>query len=200
MYSHVPPPAIAQIVQLSKMAGKRRLHVLWDYRYTDLDVVSAILWSALDCQPITGDHKSMEPPVSELAVTCGGCESKLPPGLMRCTRCMAGFDYGQECICEVLNQAKQLFVMAEKEDTQYAGKEAAARAKSTSRRSHGVYAACGASLVTRQIGASSERTASTWGCGMKRKSRFCCRRERPDSTRSARWPLSPPRLRCLSPP
>lgn len=88
----VPCSAIAQIVQVNIMAGKRRLHILWDYR--ESEVVSTIPWSALDCQPQTADHKSIHPPrtpMSELAVTCGGCKSKLQPGLLRCTRCKAGF-------------------------------------------------------------------------------------------------------------
>lgn len=62
----------------------------------------------------------MEPPLSDLGVTCGGCKSKLQAGLLRCTRCRAGFNYGQEGIREVLKQAKRSFVMAEKEDNEYA--------------------------------------------------------------------------------
>lgn len=121
------------------MAGKHRLQADWDYRYTDLQVVSTILWSALDCQPQTADQNSMEPPLSDMAATCGGFESKPPPGLLRCTRCRAGCNYGQQGIREVLNPAKQMIVMAETEDTEYLGKDAAARAKNTSRRSRGVY-------------------------------------------------------------
>lgn len=40
--------------------------------------------------------------------------SKFPPGLLRFTRSMAGFKYGQEGIREVFNLAKQLLVMSEK--------------------------------------------------------------------------------------
>lgn len=72
----IPPSVFSQIVQVSMLTGKRRLHVLWDYRYKDLPVVSTTLWTALDCQPRTGGHQSMEPPMSELAVMCGGCKPK----------------------------------------------------------------------------------------------------------------------------
>lgn len=41
---------------------------------------------------------------------------------MRCTRCMAAFNYGEEGIREVLNQAKHLIVMVEREDNEEAGK------------------------------------------------------------------------------
>lgn len=141
----VPPSAIPQIVQVNMTARKRRLHALWGSCYVDLEVVGTMPWSALDCQPQTAEHKSMEPLRTNWR----------SPRQLRCTRCKtAGLDDGQEGILEVRNQAKQLFVMGGKDDNDYAGREAAARDKSTSRRSHGV---CGGLCLkpgTRRSGAA----------------------------------------------
>lgn len=60
----------------------------------------------------------MAPPLSELAVQCGGFTSKLPLGLLQCPWCRAALNYGQEGIRVIISQAKHLFVMAEKEDNE----------------------------------------------------------------------------------
>lgn len=59
---------------------------------------------------------------------------------MECIRCRTKFNYAREGSArEVINQARPLFVIAERDDNDYAGREAAARAKSMSRRSNGVF-------------------------------------------------------------
>lgn len=98
-----PESAIAQIVQVSKMARKRQMCFLWGYRYADLPLVSTVRWSALDVHPKAHDHSLMKYPLPEIAHACGCCTTKLPTGLLQCPPYRARIYYGHEGIREAMH-------------------------------------------------------------------------------------------------
>lgn len=154
MYPYTPElvpgqgvPNISVGIQVSKMAG------------------SAASTPCGACQPQTRNRPSMTQPLGKVAMQRGGCTSNLPPGSLQCPRCRAMFKYGQEGIRDITNQAKQLFLMVEKEDDEYVGREAGAGAKSTSRRSNGVFGGLRRGVVTRLSGAVVGSTVCTLESG-----------------------------------